>query len=531
MKSWPKRFLSLTLAASAFGFGYLGYNYTQNRSFALAEEKREEVRAGLSHAEDLATAFRSVGKVVEPSVVNIQVRKKGPDIRSLPIDPDDLRKFFPKGPDGEDLIPKNFRNPRGGGQPNPGDQDQDDDTFEMPDQIGTGSGVIMEYNDGKGYVLTNNHVAGAAEELTITLADGREFHNGKVLGTDPKTDLAVIEIKADRLSPAKWGNSDELQKGDWIMAFGSPFGYVGSMTHGIVSALNRQAGILGAAGYESFIQVDAPINPGNSGGPLVNLRGEVVGVNTAIASHSGGFQGIGFAIPSNQAKYVYTALKEKGKVIRGWLGVGISDVAKEPKVAESFGYERHTGVLVRQIIKDTPAAGKLQPGDIISAVNGKDVASVQELRNSIAAMPPGEQVKMKVFRGGKEQDVTIKLGEQPENLLAMRGNPREERTPQRDTTTSADALGIKVQSLTAEMAKRNNLELQSGAVVMRVNRNSPAAKAGLIPGDVITQVGKTTIESADDLVSALEKEDLKKGVRLYVTNGDASRFVVVTSEK
>src|SRR3954462_3324778 len=348
MKSFPKRFLSLTLAASAFGFGYLGYNYTQNRSFALAEEKREEVRAGLSHAEDLATAFRSVGKVVEPSVVNIQVRKKGPDIRSLPIDPDDLRKFFPKGPDGEDLVPKNFRNPRGGGQGNPGDQDSpDDDTFEMPDQIGTGSGVIMEYNDGKGYILTNNHVAGAAEELTITLSDGREFHNGKVLGTDPKTDLAVIEIKADRLSPAKWGNSDDLQKGDWIMAFGSPFGYVGSMTHGIVSALNRQAGILGAAGYESFIQVDAPINPGNSGGPLVNLHGEVVGINTAIASQSGGFQGIGFAIPSNQAKFIYTALKEKGKVTRGWLGVSIKDVAKDPGLAASFGYKAEKGVFVQ----------------------------------------------------------------------------------------------------------------------------------------------------------------------------------------
>src|SRR5580765_941294 len=178
MNSLRKRLLSLTVVASTFGFGYLGYNYTQNRSFAQAEEKREEVRAGLSHAEDLATAFRNVGHVVEPSVVNIQVRKKGPDIRSLPIDPDDLRKFFPKGPDGEDLIPKNFRNPRGN-QGNPGDQDQDDDAFEMPDQIGTGSGVIMEYNDGKGYILTNNHVAGAAEELTITLADGREFHNGK----------------------------------------------------------------------------------------------------------------------------------------------------------------------------------------------------------------------------------------------------------------------------------------------------------------------------------------------------------------
>jgi serine protease Do len=159
------------------------------------------------------------------------------------------------------------------------------------------------------------------------------------------------------------------------------------------------------------------------------------------------------------------------------------------------------------------------------------VASVQELRNSIAAMPPGEQIKMNVFRNGKQQDVTIKLGEQPENVLAMRGNPREERTPKADPTTSADALGVKVQTLTPEIAKRNNLELKSGVIVMRVNRNSPAAKAGMVPGDVITQVGKATVESAEDLMSALEKEDIKKGVRLYVTNGEASRFVVVGGEK
>src|SRR4051812_8126808 len=458
MKTWPKRFMSLTLAASAFGFGYLGYNYTQNRNFALAEEKREEVRAGLSHAEDLATAFRSVGKVVEPSVVNISVRKKGPDIRSLPIDPNDLRKFLPKGPDGEELpLPKRFRNAPKTPDAEPDSPDDSEDTFEFPDQVGTGSGVIMEYNDGKGYILTNNHVAGAAEEMLITLADGREIRNGKLLGTDPKTDLAVIEIKSDRLSPAKWGNSDDLQKGDWIMAFGSPFGYVGSMTHGIVSALNRQAGILGLGGYESFIQVDAPINPGNSGGPLVNLHGEVVGINTAIASHSGGFQGIGFAIPSNQAKFIYSALKEKGKVTRGWLGVGIRDVAKFPQVAKSFDYEGHTGVIVDQIIAGTPATGKLEHGDIITEVNGKTVESVQELRNAIAAMPPGADVQMKVFRSGKTQNVNIKLAEQPDNLLAMRGNPREERNaPQRDATTSADALGVKVQTLTPEIAKRNN---------------------------------------------------------------------------
>jgi serine protease Do len=316
------------------------------------------------------------------------------------------------------------------------------------------------------------------------------------------------------------------------MAFGSPFGYVGSMTHGIVSALNRQAGILGSGGYESFIQVDAPINPGNSGGPLVNLKGEVVGINTAIASHNGGFQGIGFAIPSNQAKFIYTALKEKGKVVRGWLGVGIRDVAKNTQIARTFDYEGNTGVLVDQIITGTPATGKLQPGDIITQVNDKPVQSVQELRNAIAAMPPGAEVKMNIFRAGKTSNVTITLGEQPDNVMAMRGQPREREAPvAKETPTSADALGIRVQSLTPEIATRQNVDIKAGAVVMRVNPRSPAAKAGLAVGDVITQVGKTNIESADDLMEALEKEDLKKGIRLYVTNALGSRFVLVSSEK
>src|SRR5688500_11587913 len=189
--------------------------------------------------------------------------------------------------DGEPDVPPGLRPPRGG------DDEEDGGLFE---QQGTGSGVIIEVDGSKGFIVTNNHVAGGATEMVITLADGREIKNGKLLGADPKTDLALIEIKADRLVPAKWGDSDQLQKGDWIMAFGSPFGYVGSMTHGIVSALNRNnVGILGRQGYENFIQVDAPINPGNSGGPLVNTRGEVVGINTAIASRTGSFAGIGFA--------------------------------------------------------------------------------------------------------------------------------------------------------------------------------------------------------------------------------------------
>src|SRR5205814_1633677 len=183
----------------------------------------------------------------------------------------------------------------------------------------------------------NNHVAGGASEMTVTLSDGREIKGAKLLGADPKSDLAVVQIKADHLISAKWGDSDTLAKGDWILAFGAPFGYVGSMTHGIVSALNRSnVGILDRQnGYENFIQVDAPINPGNSGGPLVNLKGEVVGINTAIASRSGGFQGIGFAIPSNQAKPIYGILRDKGKVTRGWLGISISDVSKSHELAKS----------------------------------------------------------------------------------------------------------------------------------------------------------------------------------------------------
>ena len=293
----------------------------------------------------------------------------------------------------------------------------------------------MEYSDGKGYILTNNHVAGAAEEMIITLADGREIRNAKLLGTDPKTDLAVVEIKADRLSPAKWGNSDDLQKGDWIMAFGSPFGYVGSMTHGIVSALNRQAGILGAAGYESFIQVDAPINPGNSGGPLVNLHGEVVGINTAIASRTGGFQGIGFAIPSNQAKFVYGSLKDHGKVVRGWLGVAISDVARDPALAKSFGYTGAHGVLVGQTFAKTPATGKLQPGDIITAIDGKTVDSVQQLRNIVAVTPPNTELNFTVFREGKSKVLSVTIEEQPAEFgltqaPATRSHQTPIRTPQ-----------------------------------------------------------------------------------------------------
>jgi serine protease Do len=311
------------------------------------------------------------------------------------------------------------------------------------------------------------------------------------------------------------------------MAFGSPFGYVGSMTHGIVSALNRtNVGILGKQGYEDFIQVDAPINPGNSGGPLVNLHGEVVGVNTAIASRSGGFQGIGFAIPINEAKFVYSQLKDHGKVTRGWLGVAIGDIARQPDVAKGLGYGKSVGVLVEQTLPNTPATGKLQAYDVITAINGTPVANTTQLRNVIATQVPGSTVTLNVFRDGKNEDVAIKLGEQPENMLASQN---EGVTPQNPGgQKSSEALGMKLSTPTDELAQKFGLqENAEGAVVMSVAPHSKAEKAGLQPGDLITQVDRKPVKSAQEVTALMSKHSGKSPILLYVTNSDGGHIVAL----
>jgi serine protease Do len=519
---------ALAVAGTAIGTGFFGFNFVQNSQFARAEEQVQTSREALKKADDLSSVFRFVGKAVEPSVVNINVTKKsnnaqqGNRFRNLPFDRDQLRRFFPdRDGDGQPDIP-DFDSPE-----------------EAPELHGTGSGVIMEVSDGYGWILTNNHVAGDASQMEITLSDGRKFTSAALVGADKKTDLAVVKVKADRLIPAKWGDSSELQKGDWVMAFGSPFGYVGSMTHGIVSALNRtNVGILGRQGYENFIQVDAPINPGNSGGPLVNTRGEVVGVNTAIASRTGAFSGIGFAIPSNQAKFVYESLKKSGHVTRGWLGVSISDVATDVPLAQSFGYQGTTGVLVGQTMPNTPATGKLKAGDIITGFNGHDVKNVQELRNEVAATSPNTDVKLNVFRDGKDEMVTLKLGEQPDNVF-MASLPGKNKDHHNGAMPEADAgkIGLRLASPSDELLKQYDLaDIKQGAVVTAVERNSLAAKAGITVGDVITKVGKTDVKNAQEANEALQGVDLKKGVRLYITTKEPgsdqimSRFVFVHSE-
>ncbi|MEA2711015.1 MAG: serine protease Do [Phycisphaerales bacterium] len=518
------------LSGVAVGGWMVGNGIVADVQFARAEAQVQTSRQQLATAQDLSSAFREVGKVVEPSVVRIDVRKTVKGIgRSLPFGDDEmLKRMFPdRDGDGEPDLPEGF-----------GDKEFD--------QAGTGSGVIMEVDGSTAYILTNNHVAGGAEEMVITFSDGRQIKNGKVLGTDEKTDLAVVKIELDHVIAAKWGNSGDVQKGDWIVAFGSPFGYVGSMTHGIVSALNRQtsanggSGILGRFGYENFIQVDAPINPGNSGGPLVNLHGEVIGINTAIASRSGGFQGIGFAIPSNQAKTVFAQLKTSGKVVRGWLGVGIASV-NDPRVnktAESFGYSKNEGVLVQEVMPNTPATGKLRNGDIVTAINGKPVKDVQELRNHIAEVAPNTEVTLNVFRDGKTEDVKLKVGEQPDDLrlASGKGGRNSGGSGSNDAADKEDAgvkgkIGIGLGDPNEELAQKFGFDAsQKGAVVVEVDPKSPAYREGIRPGDVITEVGKQQVKNAKEARDALTKADLTKGVRLYVVSREGARFVFISAD-
>jgi serine protease Do len=395
----------------------------------------------------------------------------------------------------------------------------------------------MEVGDGYGDVLTNNHVAGDASTIDIQLADGRKIANREVtlVGADPKSDLAVLRIKADRLIAAKWGNSGELERGDWVLAFGSPFGYIGSMTHGIVSAMNRdRVGIImGGEGYENFIQVDAPINPGNSGGPLVNIHGEVIGINTAIATRGGGFQGIGFAIPSNQAKGVFTALMEHHMVVRGWLGISLQDVGDNPDLAKSFGCQGEHGVIVSAVAPKGPSENKLLPQDIVTAFNGQAVADGQQLRNLVAGIAPGTTANITVFRDGKEQQVQVVVGTQPKDLAAaMEGSTGGGEAEASGENQTLQALGMSLATLDKQTAQK--IGIDSGAVITDVKREGLAFNAGLSPGDVITMVFNTPVHSAAEAAQALNAADLKKGVRLYVYTRDQEghhmyRFVFIKS--
>jgi serine protease Do len=441
---------------------------------------------------EFSRQFIDVAKAVRPAVVSV-TSTSVVDAQQSPFEGSPFEFFFRGLPRGGEQAPRRRQ--------------------------GMGSGVIVDA--AKGYILTNNHVVQDADELKVVLADDREFV-AEIVGTDPNTDVAVIKLKdAGKLglSPAPLGNSDALQVGEWVMAIGSPFGLKQTVSAGIVSAVGR--GRVGIADYEDFVQTDAAINPGNSGGPLVNLEGRVVGINTAIASQSGGYQGVGFAIPVNMARTVMDQLIAHGAVVRGYMGVYITDVSEE--LARSFNYKGQGGVLVQDVSPDGPAAkAGLKAGDIITQRDGKPIHDVVVFRNAIAQTAPGSQVTLTAIRDGKEVALKVKLEELPAQGEARQGMPGRGGP----AATKQGGRGIELSDMTPDLKRRLQTKLDAGAVVTGVAPDSPAGTAGLQPGDVIVQIGEDPVKTAADAAKLLGKVE-GKPVRLRVVREGHGMFLIL----
>jgi serine protease Do len=437
----------------------------------------------LASPAELSRAFINVAKAVKPAVVHLEVVEKAK------VQANSRMQGFPQIPGFPDF----------GGQVPP------------RERRGTGSGVIISPD---GYILTNNHVAGDADEIKVKLSDGRELKARRV-GTDPETDLAVIKVDEKGLPFARLGDSGRLEQGEWVIALGSPFGLDQTMTAGIVSATGRD---LRSGPYDNYIQTDASINPGNSGGPLVNMSGEVVGINTMIFSRSGGSQGIGFAVPSNLAGRVYGQLVKNGKVSRGYLGINLQQLT--PAVAQSLGYEGAEGAVVGDLAENSPSAkAGLKSGDVIVEFDGKKVSSPKQLTEAVADTPVGKAVAVKYVRDGRAQTATVTLGERP--------GAKEAEAPQAEAQGGVK-LGVSVADVTPELARELRLKIAGGALVQQVQPGSPAAEAGLQRGDVIHRVGRTPVAKAQDLIGALQSLGAQKDVVLQVERNGQLSFVTVT---
>ncbi len=388
------------------------------------------------------------------------------------------------------------------------------DQFNHPEQkkkfksSALGSGVIVSED---GYILTNNHVIKNADEIKVILYDKREF-TGKVIGSDPRTDLAVVKINATNLPTLNFGESSKLKTGDVVLAIGNPFGLNQTITMGIVSAVGRSN--VGIADLEDFIQTDAAINPGNSGGAMVNARGELVGINTAIFSTSGGYMGIGFAIPADMAKTVMNSIVKHGKVIRGWLGVSIQDLT--PELAKSLNISETAGALISGVEKDSPAAkAGLKRGDLVIELDGKKIANSTGLRNMVSAIAPGTKTAVKIIRDGKEQSITVMLGEYKEKRIVKK-------------TEYNNALkGITVQELTPSLRDKLRLpEDLNGVVVTNIGQDSPTQEFLQI-NDVIQEVNRTQIQNVQNYDHVVSQIGEKDSVLLLVYRGGGSLYFTI----
>jgi serine protease Do len=387
--------------------------------------------------------------------------------------------------------------------------------------IGMGSGFII---DPSGVILTNNHVVDGNAAITVRLSDERVF-KATTVKTDPKSDLAIVRINgAGDLVAAKFGNSDQMQVGDWVLALGEPFGLESTVTAGIISATHRDIGV---STREHYFQTDAAINPGNSGGPLVNLAGEVIGINTAISTRSGGNEGIGFAVPSNLAHWVSEQLIKSGSVRRAYLGVGIQSLT--PDLAQQFGIQPHHGALITRVLPDTPAAKMgLQKGDVVTAVDGTPVATAQDLQLMVEGIEFDKQHHMTVTREGKELSLPYTAEVEPENYGETAAN--EQTQSEQQASEGVSTLGIHVEDLTPQLAKRLDVEKDAGVVVSNVDRDSVAAQAGIRPGMIISQINRNPVHSAAEAKSALDKASSQKGVLMLLETDRGAMYVVLKKQ-
>jgi serine protease Do len=429
--------------------------------------------------------FSKVAELVKPAVININTvgRGTGPSGRTP------FEEFF-----GEEFFRRFFG-----------------DLPERIPQRSLGSGVIV---DPSGIALTNAHVVEKASDIEVITVDGNK-HKAKVVGLDKKTDLAVLKLDDGKgaFPHVRLGDSDGVQVGDWVIAVGSPFGLQSTVTAGIISAKARQ---IGQGPFDDFLQTDAAINPGNSGGPLVNMQGEVIGINTAIVA---GGSGIGFAIPSNMARKIYTELLAKGRVTRGWLGVSIQPLS--PELAKSFGAKDSKGVLISEVMPDSPAArAGLQSGDILLEFEGKKMEGPGDLQRAVGLTSPGTAAKMKVWRDQAEKSVEVKIGEAPDE--------REARGPARGEGRGRVALGLDVRPITPDIARQLNLRGSDGVIVARIEEGSAASEAGVQRGDVIREINRQKVRTIADF-ERLTK-DVKEGDRLtlLLQRGPASLYVAFT---
>jgi serine protease Do len=486
-------------AAAAVGVSHIRVGWgpaAQAAPVLLAEAKPAlppPSAAQLADARSLSRTFAAVAEQLSPSVVRISVTKTAKNVH----------RFGFGGGGGNPFRGSPFERFFGDG-----DGDNDGGGMDTPKQRGTGSGVVI---DAKGHILTNNHVVEDADEVKVSFVDGKTV-SGKVVGTDPKSDLAVVKVDGVDVKPARLGDSEKLLVGEWVMAIGNPFGLDHTVTVGVLSAKNRSGFESGR--YEDFLQTDASINPGNSGGPLVNLDGEVVGINTMIAGIG---TGIGFAVPTSMAKPISDQLIKNGRVRRPYLGIQMQDIT--PEIKKSLGGKApDKGALVGQVMPGSPAekAG-VKPGDVITGVDGVSVDGSKAVQRNVLGKSIGQKVDLSVWRDGQSTHIASTTAELPSDEKGERHAGGEHGSPRA-------RLGMSLQSVTPDIAERLGIGNARGAVITSVREGGPAQEAGLREGDVIIEVDRKPVNTADEATRLLGAERAG-GHLLRVRRGDAALFV------